>query len=471
MDTVSYSSVILIIISTVVVLGFTSLFAVYLGKKSKSSEDWAVGNRSLPMYVIVGTQYATAMGGGVLVAHVGLGYNSGWAVLFYGISLMLGLFTLAIIAKWLRSQNFTTVPDVIRRIYGDNKFLLNITAILCIVVPFGWTCTQLVSFGKLYFAITGINPNLLMTLFALVSLAFVLPAGLTSVAWKDFVFGCLMLVLSIISIGLATNMAGGWSNVVANVPAEIVEFPKGMFSVGLYTIALWFLAIIPGTVTNQMYFQRIFAVDDVKKVRKSLVISAIVIFTAELYAVFLGLAIRSINPNLQGEIAAGWFLTQVPVWFLAIYSGFLVATIMSTIDSSVQSVAVSMTHDIYLKNTKSEINDKKLVSMQRIFSVAAVALALTLSIAYPQALNWLVATYSYSASGLLFPIFLGYFLKDKNVLTAKGAIGSMILGFAGCAIGQITKAPIPYVAYGLIGSLLGLLIISYLTRNDLKKVA
>jgi SSS family solute:Na+ symporter len=308
-----------------------------------------------------------------------------------------------------------------------------------------------------------------MVLFAIISLAFVLPAGLTSVAWTDFIFGCLMVIVSVISIIFATNMAGGWSNIVASVPAEIVELPGGMFSVGMYTIALWFLAIVPGTVTNQMYYQRIFAVDEVKKARKSLIISSLVIFTAEIYSGFLGMAIRTINPNLQGENAAGWFLTQVPVWFLAVYSGFLVATIMSTIDSAVQSVAVSLTYDVYLKNTKSDVNDKKIVTMQRLFSVAIIALSLTFSIAYPQALNWLVATYSYSASGLLFPIFIGYFLKDKKVLTAKGAIGSMLLGFAGCAFGQITNASIPYVAYGLIGSFFGLFIVSYLTRNDLKE--
>ena len=54
-------TVLLIIISTVVILGFTTMFSIHLGKKSSSS-DWAVGGRSLPLYVIVGTQYATANG-------------------------------------------------------------------------------------------------------------------------------------------------------------------------------------------------------------------------------------------------------------------------------------------------------------------------------------------------------------------------------------------------------------------------
>lgn len=161
----------------------------------------------------------------------------------------------------------------------------------------------------------------------------------------------------------------------------------------------------------------------------------------------------------------GWFLTVVPTWFLVIYSGFLVATIMSTIDSAIQSVAVNITQDIILKNTTRKISDKQLMNLQRIVSVIIVIIALLLSVGYPKALEWMVATYAYSAAGLLFPIFLGYFLRNKNFITTQGAIGSMILGFAGCAIGQLTNAPIPYVAYGLIGSLIGILGISFFTRN------
>src|SRR5450756_691994 len=111
-STVSLSSIILIVISTIIVLGGTSLVAIYIGRKKKSQEDWAVGGRSLPIYVIVGTQYATAMGGGVLVAHVGIAYGGGWSDLSYGLLVFAGIALLAVIAKWLREQNFTTVPDL-----------------------------------------------------------------------------------------------------------------------------------------------------------------------------------------------------------------------------------------------------------------------------------------------------------------------------------------------------------------------
>lgn len=66
-----------IVLATAVVLLGSGAISVYIGKKFNTSEDWDVGGRALPLYVTVGSQFATVMGGGMLVAHVGLGYSSG----------------------------------------------------------------------------------------------------------------------------------------------------------------------------------------------------------------------------------------------------------------------------------------------------------------------------------------------------------------------------------------------------------
>lgn len=456
--------VVMIIVSTAVILGSTSFFSMYLGKKSTES-DWAVGGRSLPFYVVVGTQYATAMGGGMLVAHVGIAYSNGWSAVTYGMLVALGLVLLGVIAKWLRQQDFTTIPDIITGLYGENKVLVCITSFLTMVVPFGWICTQLVAFGKLYSALTGIPQNVLMVVFAVISLALVLPAGLKSVAWTDFIFGCFMLVVSIVAIGIALNLGGSWSTISSKIPETISKFPQGLGSVGLKTTLLWSLSIIPGTLTNQMYYQRIFATDKVSSVRTSLLVSGLIIISADIWAGFTGMTIRSLNSTLSPEEASGWFLTQVPSWFLVVYSGFLVVTIMSTIDSAIQSISVNLTQDVYKKLINPTASEKKLNYLSKVYSVAIAILGVALSILYPRALDWVVATYAFSASGLLFPIFLGIFFRDKKIFNAYGVIGSMFCGFIGCFVGMSIKSSIPYVAYGLIGSLLGLIIISFLTKN------
>ena len=176
-----------IVISSIVVLGVGVAISFWVGKRNKGIEDWNVGGRSLPMYVVAGTQFATGMGGGVLVAHVGIGYSAGWSAITYNLLYSIGIVLLVLLAGWLKKHNFSTLPDIFKKLYGEHKIMMSSVTLLAIVVPFGWLCTQLVAFGNLFTEITGLSFTLLIIIFAAISLLFVLPGGMASVAWTDFV--------------------------------------------------------------------------------------------------------------------------------------------------------------------------------------------------------------------------------------------------------------------------------------------
>ncbi|MEU4967556.1 hypothetical protein [Streptomyces smyrnaeus] len=53
-----------------------ALLSMYFGRRAKSSRDWLAAPASLPLGVVVFTQFATAVGGGVLIALV-LGVPAG----------------------------------------------------------------------------------------------------------------------------------------------------------------------------------------------------------------------------------------------------------------------------------------------------------------------------------------------------------------------------------------------------------
>ncbi|GLI56847.1 sodium:proline symporter [Propionigenium maris DSM 9537] len=456
-----------IVLATAIVLLGSGAISLYIGKRCNTSEDWDVGGRSLPLYVTVGSQFATVMGGGMLVAHVGLGYSSGWATLTYGLFLSGVMFILSFFAKWFRSQEFTTIPDILERFYGKSKGLTLAAVLATIIVPFGWICTQLVAVSKLFSSLLGVSPVILIIIFAIISLLFVLPAGLASVAWTDFIFSCLMIVVSIGSLVFAFNMGGGVSNIFANIPPDIKAFPGSMTSVGWPTILLWMFAILPGGLTNQLYYQRIGAIKDIKYAKKSLIYSGLLILFAEFWAIYLGFSIRSMAPNLQPEMASAWFLDRLPIWFLAIYSGFLVATIISTIDSAIHAVVVNFTTDILGKVISTDSMDsKKRLHTSRVFAVGVTAAAVAIAVLFPQALKLLVLTYAFSASVLLAPIFLGYFYKDSDFLTIQGAIASMICGFLGCIVGMTLKTSVPYVLFGLVSSFISLILVSKFTKRE-----
>ena len=312
------SKTVLIILSTVLVLGLTLLVTNILSRRKKTDlADWEVGGRDLPYYVVIGTQFATAMGGGVLVGHVGNAYNFGLSILFYGVFSSSTLLFIALIAKWLRRNNFVTVPDVVQSFRGRNKAISIFAGVMSAVIPFGWCISNLSAFAKLYTRMTGIPMNVLITCLAIACIAFVLPAGLKTVAWTDFIFGIVIVIGGVFVTMKSLDMAGGFSNVVEVLPPEIMSFPKGLFAVGGFTLLSWFLSLVPGGITNQMYFQRVFAIRDEKRIVPTLLISVVLVFLTDVWAFFMGTSIRAQNPDLAGEMATGWLLDQLPIWFKA----------------------------------------------------------------------------------------------------------------------------------------------------------
>ncbi|MFT9847067.1 sodium:solute symporter family protein [Aneurinibacillus sp. REN35] len=461
------SSVFIVVIVMLLVLIGTSLFSFYIGRKNKGADHWYVGGRSLPLYVVIGTQFATLMGGGVLVAHVGIGFTAGWSATTYGLISAIGIIPFAIMAKWLRNENFSTLPEVIKRLYGDNKLLSSLTILMTIVIPFGWLCSQLVAFGNLFSLITGVSPSVLIIIFAIISLAFVLPAGMTSVAWTDFIFGCGMAVIAVLTAVFALDLSGGWEQVKATIPTEMSSFPQGMGAIGTLTIVFWLFAILPGNLTNQQVYQRVFSANNAKNARIAILVSAILYLFALVWASIMGMTIRSMNPTLENpEMATGWFLTQVPTWFLTLFAAFIVTTIMSTVSSAVQSVVVNLTKDIYQSYMNPDINDNDLLKISRLTTVAILFVGVILAIFFKQALAWLVVTFSYSVSTLLVPIIVGFALKNTQLLNHQGAIGSMVMGIICAASAQIIGTSIPYVTFGIVGSLIGLFVFSFIFKSN-----
>lgn len=450
----------LMVLSSVIVLGAGAAVAVYFGRRTRSAADWTVAGRSLPLYVVVFTQFATAAGGGVLVAHVGIAYSSGFSVFAYEAFVLVGFLILAVIANWLRRQEFSTVPDILRRLYTDHPVVTGIAAVCSIAVPFGWLATQFVAFAKLFSQMTGASVSALIVVMALVSLVFVLPGGLLSVAWSDFLFGVFMVIMAFVLAGYALYMAGGWDGITENVPQENWAFPDSLGAAGSSTLWLWLFAIVPGTLTNQLYYQRIFATSNARLARRGLIISGFMTLVSGVYAALIGLSVRAMNPGFsadEAELAAGWFLDQVPVWMLTLYAAFLMATIVSTTGSALQSVVTNLVRDVYLGMLSGRPTDTQQVRLSKLLTVVVTAVAAVLAITFPTALDWLVATYAYSASTLAAPIFVGYFLHKRSRLVPTTAMAGMLGGLVGCAVAHVIGTTIPYAVYGIAASIVCLL--------------
>lgn len=457
-----------IILVTVLVVLATLLPTYIISKKKQTTHDeWSVASRELPIYVVVGTQFASVIGGGVMVGHVGNAYAVGIGHVVYGVLMVMPLLILMVLAKWLRKNQFSTIPDIFKHYTGGrNKFVNIIAAVATMLFPFGWITSQITAFASIYNQITGLDYTMLCVIFAALALLFVMPAGLKTVAWTDFIFACFILgLMALISIS-ATGMAGGFAGIKADVDPSMLSMSQSVKAIGGNTILLWFFSIMPGGVTNQIYYQRICAIENEKKVNTSLIISAIVSFLAFIWAVFTGITIKAMNPNLESASSAtGWLMTAIPKPITACFCAALFAAMMSTVSSGVQSIVVNVTRDI-IPEIKPDISDKQSLNLSRFLSFVLVAFSLIMCLFFTDTLTWLVATAGLSASVLLCPIFVSYLLRKKHFVTNTGIIAGMVCGAAGGVIGMILQTTINYAALGILFSFIGMIAVSAMTKKS-----
>lgn len=457
MFTHSAGTIVAVGLAGVAIIVAGALLSVYFGRKTTAADGWLAARASLPLPVVVITQFASAAGGGVLVAHVGIAYSSGWSILAYEACAISGLMVLSLIARWLREQQFTTIPDIINELFGRRRHVTLIAGAAALLVPFGGLCTQFVAFAKLFGQLTGAPAAALITLIAVGSVIFVLPGGLTSVAWTDFVFGIVKITLSVFIAGYAVYLAGGWGQISQRVPHELTG-PSALGAAGGEQIWLWVAAVVPGTLTSQIYYQRVFATKHIRDARRGLILASWTIVIAGFYAGCIGLAVRSMNPDLAPENAAGWLLTRLPSPILVLFGAFLVATIVSVTAAQLHSVVANLSRDVYQTALGQEENDSLNIRVSRILTIIVAIVAGGLALVYPNALAWIVGTYAYSAAVLAAPIFGGYLLRRRYTLRPGAALASMVAGAIGCAAAQAVGTKIPYVVFGIATSALLLLL-------------
>lgn len=457
-----------IIVATVLVILATIIPTYVITNRKKTTEDdWAIADRSLPLYVVVGTQFASAMGGGILVAHVGNAFKNGIGHFLYGVLASLPFICIMYLAKWLRRHNYTTIPEILRTFTNNNKAVTIIAALMTLIVPYGWVTSQITAFGNIYANLTGLDYNTLCIVFAVIALLFVMPSGLKTVAWTDFLFSCFMCVICVICVVYVTIMGGGWGQISANLNAQdpnlLSFFGSLRDNIGVSAAMLWIFAVLPGGLTNQIYFQRVCAIDDEKKVNKSLILSAIASILSFVWAVYMGLSIRSINPE-AGSGATAWFMGKLPLVLMALFASLVFATMMSTTSSGVQTAVMNITRDI-LPIVAPNLDSKKTLKISRLLSLALMVLAILMCLVFTDTLTWLTATYAFSAATLACPIFVSYAFRKKQFITTAGVVAGMIAGLAGCILGMILKTTISYAAVGIACSFVAMMVVCAATRG------
>lgn len=403
---------------------------------NNSHEEFLLAGRSLGKIVIIGTIFATYLGGGTVTGGGNsLAYEFGiWPSICFAIPPIISLSVLLLMSEKIRNSGCFTVAELLEKKFGSAARTISAAIIALSFISI--VSFQYRGLGFVLSTTTGISVGACTVICAVVVIILAYSGGLKTVAITDAMSAFIMLL----SIGLALPMlvseVGGIEWIKSQATPTQLSFFGGQTFLG------WLGAYLPLTlltIGDQNFYQRINAAKDLKTARIGLIgcmIASVIIIPLIGCISFIGRLWFGAN------IQAGQSLIATSSLLPVLWGGFLLAGasafIITTADSFLLSASSNFTMDIYLKVINPKATEKQQVFATRMFIAIAGVLALIILSFYPSILA--VQYMSYTISGCaITPAVISVLVWPK--VTKFGGIASMVCGTIATIIWEVLKYP------------------------------
>lgn len=405
----------------------------YSSKKITSNTDFMVAGRRLGPFLMAGTLAATEIGGGSSLGVVQQGMEShGISAAWYIITMGFAFVILTFLAPKFRAATVKTVPEYFRRRYGKSAGL--ITAVIMLLPLIGATASQFIASSVILSTMLGIDYKAAVIIVAVVVTLYSIMGGLWSVTLTDFVQVFLIVIGMIIAVPFAMNTAGGWDNIVANVPAETFDMFKGYSPTAVISLTIMYVATF---TVGQEAVSRYYAARDGKAARQGSILAALVNFIYAFIPAVLGiitLALINMGQFDAAEFADVGSRYALPVLAIkvmpTVICGFLFAGIisatMSSSDSDLLGAGSIFANDIYHTLINPKASSQKVMHVTQItMAVCGVAAMFVALFNTGSIVSLLMFCFTLRAAGAFFPYVLGHYWKGAST---AGTIAALVSG-------------------------------------------
>ena len=296
--------------------------------------------------------------------------------------------------------------------------------------------------------VTGIDQMTAVVLIGVFALLYQLYGGLKAVALTDIVQVTLLVLGGLFVAGLTLNQLGDGAGIVAGfnklwqaqpghfemILSKDNPFYKDLPGLSVLLGGLWIMNISYWGF-NQYIIQRALAAKSIGEAQKGVLFAAFLKLLMPVIVVLPGIAAVMLAPNLdKPDQAYPTMMRMLPTGVLGLVFAALVAAIVASLASKINSVATIFTLDFYAKRNP-DADQAKLVRVGRIAAVVAVVLGILtakpLLGSFDQAFQYIQEYTGFFTPGIVVIFMLGLFWKRANEAGAlSAAIGSFVLSIA-----------------------------------------
>lgn len=378
-----------------IILGITA-FGMWIGRKEKNTRDFYLAGKTVAWWAVAGSIFGTNISSHHMVGMMGAGLKEGFAQANFEFGAIFGLMMLCFFfLPFYRRMGLFTLSEYLGRRFDDRSRLVYS------ITNMGFLLIQMVGtmiLGALTVATLTADSQYAISyagavwILAAVASAYTLYGGLKADIFNDVVQSILLLLGS----GMLAVLAiwhpdvGGLTGLMEKQPdkfhvffeASHPELPWSGVLSGLMVLHLYYWG------TNQFIVQRTLGARSDWDARVGIIAAGFFKLLIPFLCIVPGMAagyILAIDPATESDTAfAGLTRALLPTGYglVGLVMAGLVAGILSTIDSMMNSTATLFTFDIYKKYIRPEASELRLIWVGRIAMMLMVGSAIALSLAF-----------------------------------------------------------------------------------------
>ena len=343
-------------------------------KADSSADEYFLSSRNLPWYSVALSTIATNIQGYQFLGMMGSAYLFGLAQANLEINAVQGILigAFVFVPLFLREKIMTITQFIAQKLgqrialfYSIANIALFATVTIGAALFWGAYAAELV-FGE---QLTVLHSNrivriaILILILGIFSAIYTYLGGLSAVVKTDIIQFSVLIIGGIVVCFTAVNQLGGWEQIYIKTPERMhLHLPSDHPTLPWTHLFGLFLLNINYWCANQTVMQRALAAKSVAHAQAGLLAGGLIKYLMAIIIIIPGIALYGILGDSLGEpdMAFPYIVnTYLPVGIKGIILCGLFASLMSTVDSTFNSLATLWSTDIYSKYINKKASDQE----------------------------------------------------------------------------------------------------------------
>ncbi len=329
---------------------------VHFTRRQRDASDYFLGRHTLPWWAVMFSIVATETSALTVISVPGIAARGNLTFLQLPLGYLVGRVAVALwlLPGYFRGEQETAYARLETRFGPGARKIAS--AIFMSIRALGDSVRVFATAIPLAI-VTGWSIPVSVVVVALVTLMYTWAGGIKAVVWVDVVQLGIYVLGGIATIVAAISLAGGLGTALSSA-ADLGKLRVINWTASLSTTYTFASGVVGGALlsaashgTDHLIVQRLLATRDLPNARRALVGSGVLVIVQ--FAIFLLVgtmlwAAGADDPALSGDQLYPTFVVrQLPAGLAGLVVAGLLAAAMSTVSSSLNSLASAATHDFY----------------------------------------------------------------------------------------------------------------------------